>query len=101
MERKLRDARRMLQEMSIGETNYRIECFTEELEGDYISDDEMEEYNLLIAERDILLTSGVGEQIDSMIVVLDGMISRKMIERRSKMDFPQDHWGGYDENGSF
>ena len=91
MERKLRDARRMLQEMSIGETNYRIECFTEELEGDYISDDEMEEYNLLIAERDILLTSGVGEQIDGIIKNLDNMISRQMIERQRE----------YGENGSF
>jgi hypothetical protein len=98
IERKLRDAKAMLEAISVEEVNYRIEDLKDKIEGGYDTEREMEEHNLLLAEREVLLTSGVGEKIDKMIRVLSDLISRQMIERRDKMNLPQDHWGGYDEN---
>ena len=98
IERKLRDARNMLKGISLQEIDSKIEDLQDKREGNYISEREEEDCILLLEEKNVLLDSGIGEQIDGIIGILDGMISRQMIERRSKIDFPQEHWGGYDEN---
>ena len=98
IENNLRKARTMLEGISIEEVSYRIADLQDKIEGNYSSEREEEEHNLLLAEREVLLTSGVGEKIDEIIGVISNMISRQMIERREKMNLPQDHWGGYDEN---
>jgi len=99
IENNLRKARTMLEGISIEEVSSRIGDLEDKVEWNCISEAESEEHNLLLAEREVLLTSGVGEQIDGIIRCLDNLISRQMIERQKNL--PQDHWGGYDENGSF
>ena len=99
MEQKLRNVRNMLKEISIQEIDSKIEDLQDKREGNYISEREEEDCILLLEEKNVLLDSGIGEQIDGIIGILDGMISRQMIERQK--DIPQDNWEGYFENESF